>query len=302
MNFVAIDFETANSNRSSPCSLGISLVENSEIVLEKEWLIKPYNNHYNQKNIEIHNITPEMTINEPEFYQLWDEIKPYLENKLILAHNANNMEYKVLKNTLELYKIPFNELDFQFVDTLSLSKSLFSWLKDYKLSTICRLLGISFNQDYIHNSLYDANLTAKLGIKIYENFTLTNDYKIDFEYQKNNINRKASFFNDEFENLKERKISSELKIMKTDLIDKSHFFYQKKVVITGIFNNYPIREEMAKLLHDVGADINTSISKKTDIVVIGEKAGPKKLEQISSFNIKTITEEEFINIFPYEKQ
>lgn len=62
--------------------------------------------------------------------------------------------------------------------------------------------------------------------------------------------------------------------MKTDLIDKSHFFYQKKVVITGIFNNYPIRE----------------------------KAGPKKLEQISSFNIKTITEEEFINIFPYEKQ
>ena len=206
MNFVAIDFETANSNRSSPCSLGISLVENSEIVLEKEWLIKPYNNHYNQKNIEIHNITPEMTINEPEFYQLWDEIKPYLENKLILAHNANNMEYKVLKNTLELYKIPFNELDFQFVDTLSLSKSLFSWLKDYKLSTICRLLGISFNQDYIHNSLYDANLTAKLGIKIYENFTLTNDYKIDFEYQKNNIKRKASFFNDEFENLKERKI------------------------------------------------------------------------------------------------
>ena len=122
------------------------------------------------------------------------------------------------------------------------------------------------------------------------------------EYQKNNIKRKASFFNDEFENLKERKISSELKIMKTDLIDKSHFFYQKKVVITGIFNNYPIREEMAKLLHDVGADINTSISKKTDIVVIGEKAGPKKLEQISSFNIKTITEEEFINIFPYEKQ
>ena len=302
MNFVAIDFETANSNRSSPCSLGISVVENSKIVLKKEWLIKPYNNHYNQKNIEIHNITPEMTINEPEFYQLWDEIKPYLENKLILAHNANNMEYKVLKNTLELYKIPFNELDFQFVDTLSLSKSLFSWLKDYKLSTICRLLGISFNQDYIHNSLYDANLTAKLGIKIYENFTLTNDYKIDFEYQKNNINRKASFFNDEFENLKERKISSELKIMKTDLIDKSHFFYQKKVVITGIFNNYPIREEMAKLLHDVGADINTSISKKTDIVVIGEKAGPKKLEQISSFNIKTITEEEFINIFPYEKQ
>lgn len=301
MNFVAIDFETANSNRSSPCSLGISVVENSEIVFEKEWLIKPYNNHYNQKNIEIHNITPEMTINEPEFYQLWDEIKPYLENKLILAHNANNMEYKVLKNTLELYKIPFNELDFQFVDTLSLSKSLFSWLKDYKLSTVCRLLGISFNQDYIHNSLYDANLTAKLGIRIYENFTLTNDYKIDFEYQKNNVNRKASFFKDEFENLKERKISSELKIMKTDLIDKSHSFYQKKVVITGIFNNYPIREEMAKLLHDVGADINTSISKKTDIVIIGEKAGPKKLEQISNFNIKTITEEEFINIFPYEK-
>ncbi|NLX74736.1 MAG: hypothetical protein GXZ13_02640, partial [Synergistaceae bacterium] len=30
-NFVAIDFETANSNRCSPCSVGIAIVKNGEI-------------------------------------------------------------------------------------------------------------------------------------------------------------------------------------------------------------------------------------------------------------------------------
>lgn len=32
MNFVAIDFETANSNRSSICSVGIAIVEKGKIV------------------------------------------------------------------------------------------------------------------------------------------------------------------------------------------------------------------------------------------------------------------------------
>lgn len=41
MDFVAIDFETANSSYASACSLGIAAVENSRIVYTKEWYIKP---------------------------------------------------------------------------------------------------------------------------------------------------------------------------------------------------------------------------------------------------------------------
>ena len=36
MNFVALDFETANSKRSSACSLGLVAFENDKAVFEKE--------------------------------------------------------------------------------------------------------------------------------------------------------------------------------------------------------------------------------------------------------------------------
>ena len=85
--------------------------------------------------------------------------------------------------------------------------------------------------------------------------------------------------------------------MKTDIKDTSHFFYQKKVVITGTFEKFPFREEMAKLLYNVGADINSSISKRTDYVIIGENAGPKKLEKIEELGIETIDEKRFLEIF-----
>lgn len=94
-----------------------------------------------------------------------------------------------------------------------------------------------------------------------------------------------------------KNIPSELKQIKTDIKDTSHFFYQKKVVITGTFEKFPFREEMAKLLYNVGADINSSISKRTDYVIIGENAGPKKLEKITELGIETINEKRFLDIF-----
>ena len=94
-----------------------------------------------------------------------------------------------------------------------------------------------------------------------------------------------------------KNIPSELKQIKTDVEDTTHFFYHKKVVITGIFEKFPFREQMAKLLHEVGADVNTTISKRTDYVIIGENAGHKKLEKIAELGIETIDEKRFLEIF-----
>lgn len=56
-----------------------------------------------------------------------------------------------------------------------------------------------------------------------------------------------------------------------------------------------------KHLQSLGADINTSISKKTNIVVIGDGAGPSKLRKIeelreSGCDIRIIYEPELIDI------
>lgn len=54
MDFVAIDFETATSNYTSVCSLGICVVENNKITDRKEILIKPEPFEFNDYNIKIH--------------------------------------------------------------------------------------------------------------------------------------------------------------------------------------------------------------------------------------------------------
>ena len=46
--FVAIDFETANGNRASVCSVGIVIVKNGEIINKLYRLIRPFPNYYTQ--------------------------------------------------------------------------------------------------------------------------------------------------------------------------------------------------------------------------------------------------------------
>ena len=74
-NFVAIDFETATGKRSSICEVGICVVRNGEIVETKSWLVRPENNYFSERNIEIHGIYPEDTANAPSFREVWEEIE-----------------------------------------------------------------------------------------------------------------------------------------------------------------------------------------------------------------------------------
>lgn len=48
-DFIAIDFETANNNNDSACSLGIACVNNNQIVKEKYYLIQPPDMKFDKK-------------------------------------------------------------------------------------------------------------------------------------------------------------------------------------------------------------------------------------------------------------
>ena len=79
INFVALDFETANSERASVCEIGLTFVENGKITDTRSWLVKPKGNLYDSFNIWIHGITPKDTKNKPEFSDLWNEIRPLID-------------------------------------------------------------------------------------------------------------------------------------------------------------------------------------------------------------------------------
>ena len=73
-----------------------------------------------------------------------------------------------------------------------------------------------------------------------------------------------------------------------------NFFTGKTIVLTGTLTKYG-RTEATQILEDLGAKVSGSVSKKTSIVIYGSEAG-SKLDKANALGIRTMGEEEFIEI------
>ncbi|HEY3392602.1 MAG TPA: helix-hairpin-helix domain-containing protein, partial [Lacipirellulaceae bacterium] len=65
----------------------------------------------------------------------------------------------------------------------------------------------------------------------------------------------------------------------------------KTLVVTGTLENYT-REEIESLIEQHGGRVTSSVSKSTDYLVAGEKAG-SKLDKAQKLNVRVISEREF---------
>ena len=86
-NFAAIDFETANKERTSVCSVGVVIVREGEIVDSFYSLIKPEPNYYCYWNTKVHGLTQEDTDNAPVFPDVWAQIEEKIKELPLVAHN-----------------------------------------------------------------------------------------------------------------------------------------------------------------------------------------------------------------------
>ena len=86
-DFAAIDFETANNERSSVCSVGIVIVRDGEIVDTFYSLIQPEPNYYNYWCSQVHGLCSEDTDDAPIFPEVWKQIEPLIEGLPLVAHN-----------------------------------------------------------------------------------------------------------------------------------------------------------------------------------------------------------------------
>ncbi|MCD4668827.1 MAG: 3'-5' exonuclease [Actinomycetia bacterium] len=159
MNFVAIDFETANEKKHSICSMGIAVIENGKIVDSKNWLIKPPEIRFNKINANIHKITEEDIIDKPEFYQLWPEIKTYLEGNIVLAHNAG-FDLYALRDILDYYNL--DHPDIKYCCTVQIAQKTWNYLPNHKLKTIVEHFGINTKR---HEAEADAITCANIALR-----------------------------------------------------------------------------------------------------------------------------------------
>ena len=180
LNFTAIDFETANSKRSSACAIGIMVVKNGKIVKEITKLIKPTPDYFDYYNVQVHGITEDMVENEPDFSEIWEEIKPYFENQNVIAHNAG-FDIGVLKATLDSYGILHPKLN--YFCTVQMSKKVIPGFMNYKLPTVSNYFGIDLNHhdagsDAKAAALIAVNLCKLQGVSTLETLASSIEYKI----------------------------------------------------------------------------------------------------------------------------
>lgn len=274
-DFVAIDFENADNDQHA-CQVGIVAIKDNEIVEELSYLIQPPGNRYGKRQISIHDITPEKTKDSPTFDVVWKDIKDYFQNQTIIYHNADT-DKCILNKSLSYYflEIP----DYIYYDTLK-------EIGHTKLEILANAFDVEFNNH--HDALCDAKATAEIWIKF------KNNYPYDLKKANLNYNANESSKQTLKKKFQHKKIDSDL--FKKDLnnCDENNPFFDRKVVITGDLKIQ--RKELASMLKCLGADIDSTISKKTNFVIIGENPGESKIKtlkklQFDGYSIKEIYEE-----------
>jgi len=88
-------------------------------------------------------------------------------------------------------------------------------------------------------------------------------------------------------------LSSNLKFESLENI-KTTILTDKLFVFTGTLKKYS-RSEAIKIIESFGASASSSINKKTNYLIAGEKSG-SKLNKAKSLNIKILNEEDFLNL------
>jgi DNA ligase (NAD+) len=101
----------------------------------------------------------------------------------------------------------------------------------------------------------------------------------------------SNYFNNSNNLISIKKLSEVLDIKDFVKLKSNNFFSNKKIVLSGTFK-CTSREEAKHLAQTQGAKISSTISKKTDFLIIGDKPG-SKLKKAKELNVAIISEDEW---------
>lgn len=267
MNFVTIDFETANQARTSPCELGLTFVNNGQVGETKSWLIRPRPNDFDYFNVLRHGIRAEMVADQPEFDVIWKEVQPMLEGAFVIAHNAS-FDMSVLRRTLEQFQLGLPNLDYGC--SYIFSKHVWKDLPSYGLDQVCAVQGIQFKH---HRAGPDCRATAELALRIFEEAGITAKEEIPDKLKT----RLGCIKPDGYAPCK--KISPRVNKWRYDLSkivgdpakhNPESIFYGSTVVFTGVLSSMT-RTEAQQAIADIGGIIGSSVTKATEYLVVGQQ-------------------------------
>ena len=316
IDFVTIDFETANEKRASVCALALILFEDGKITKELEWLVCPPQplNYFNPFNVQIHGINEADIVGKPEFNEIWHEIYEFINNRTLVAHNAS-FDISVLRQLLDYYNLTYPSIE--FICTCNVARKTWDKQINYTLKNIGNYLGYIFNHHDAHDDaricgqiFLDAckhhncdsigELARKIGLQIgildcqkYYPCSVSNPY---------HGLRKGKYDRIDFIELSQ------------ECINQEGIFSGKNAVFTGTLISMT-RQSAAQQVVSNGGYVSNTVNRSTNILVMGiqdysrfvdnkQSSKTKRAKEIinEGYELEIIDENEFIRLILQEKQ
>ena len=161
--YVIFDIETTGfSNKNDAITeIGAVKIKNCEIVDTFSQLINPQR-PIPEKIQKLTGITDELVADKPVIEQVLPQFLEFCKNTVLVAHNSD-FDTGFIREKSSQQNFEYN---FDAIDTLVLSRLIMTELKNHKLNTIAKELGVSLENH--HRAVDDATATAHIFLKFIE--------------------------------------------------------------------------------------------------------------------------------------
>jgi len=243
MEFVALDFETANADMSSICQIGLVLFKDG--LLQEEW--KTYvdpEDFFDEINISIHGIDETTVKGAPTFQDIASQICSYLDGRIVVCHT--HFDRVAIHQACAKYDLHVPTCT--WLDSARVTRRTWEQFahRGYGLANVCAAIGYQFAQ---HDALEDAKAAAHILLAAIEKTGM------DLQEWLKRVDQPIGFLDHSY------KISQDG--------NPEGAFYGEMLVFTGALQIS--RRMAADMAAKIGCTVGDGVNKKTTILVVGDQ-------------------------------
>lgn len=257
-SFVAIDVETANSDMSSICQIGLAVYEDGK--LSDAWMsyVNPQD-YFHQINVSIHGIDESTVQGSPLITDVAEQLCKFLDDRVVVCHTR--FDRVAIRQAFDKHGL--RKPRCLWLDSARVARRAwieFAW-RGYGLYNICSTLGYDFRH---HDALEDAKAAGHILLSAMARLGL--DVKGCLKRVEQPINPAAT-------GVQAIRLEG----------NPDGPLYGEVLVFTGALQ-IP-RREAAAMAAKMGCRVATGVTNKTSILVVGDQdiqrlAGHKKAPNI----------------------
>ena len=158
MKYTVFDVETPNGESDRMSAIGITIIEDEKITDEFYSLVNP-ETYFDYFNTRLTGIDEDLVREEPNFAEIWKKIEPYMNNSILVAHNAP-FDLGVLKRCLFSYEIEWKPY-VHYICTARVGRKHLPKMR-HRLNDLCDYYGIYLNH---HNAQSDSRAAAEILLR-----------------------------------------------------------------------------------------------------------------------------------------